>query len=143
MWVFCEVPGRHVSLSLQVGAGETRSDFTRAKVRPPSWSRSGPHLFPTRPLTSRLSQRPRHPVAMADHPLRGSLPVFPGGRKMPVSCGRSRRAPSNGIACAQGGFPAHSWQARPAHPTASYMWAPFAGGPALGWLWGLALNVST
>ena len=58
MWVFCEVPGRHVSLSLQVGDGETRSDFTRAKVRPPSWSRSGPHLFPTRPLTSRLSQRP-------------------------------------------------------------------------------------
>ena len=35
-----------MSLSLQVGAGETRFDFTGAKVRPPSWGRSGSHLFP-------------------------------------------------------------------------------------------------
>ena len=60
MWAFCEVPGRHVSLSLQVGAGETRSDFTGAKVRPPSWGHSGPRLFPNPhpPPTSRLSQHP-------------------------------------------------------------------------------------
>lgn len=62
---------------------------------------------------------------------------------MPVSCGLSLRAPSNGIARAQGGFPARSWQTGPAHPAALYMWAPFAGGPMLGWLWGLGLNGST
>lgn len=51
---------------------------------------------------------------------------------MPVSCGLSLRAPSNGIARAQGGFPARSWQTGPAHPAALYMWAPFAGGPCWG-----------
>lgn len=148
MWAFCEVPGRHVSLSLQVGAGETRSDFTGAKVRPPSWGHSGPRLFPNphppQPpaCPSTLQQ---HLVAVANPPLRGGLPVFPGGRKMPVPRGLAQSSLQQRHPC-QGGFPAHSWQAGAAHPAASYMWAPFVGagwGTALGWLWGLGLNVST
>lgn len=121
-------------MSLQVGAGETRSDFTGAKVRLPSWGRSRPCLFPNPqppPLPACPSTPRQHLVAKTDPPLRGGLPGSPGGRKTPTPHGLAHSSLQR-HRLRRGSFPVHSWQARPAHPATSYMWAPFAGAAAGG-----------
>lgn len=101
MWAFCGVPGRRgplppmgralqVSWSLGDGAGETKPDFSQAKVRPPGWDHSPTQAgtaqrasSPPPPVTSCLSLR--HFAASGSHGRpsapRGPPPAFPGGRR--------------------------------------------------------------
>ena len=85
-----------------MGAGETKSDFIWAKVRPPSWGHSaaqggGPrsvpplHPLPSPPVC--LCSASQHLAAAATPPTpRGPPLAFPGGRKMLLTL-RAHTAP--------------------------------------------------